>query len=149
MKFYLIDWYLLILKLMKNFIKILILIFAFYSCSKDNIIDNTNKINSDIKVTLIEELSKTQNILNINSETIEIQPCINTSLLTKYEQIGNKIVIDYEGISTPNVCLTALGPAITGYSYNLEKHLSNYQVYHHASHLQLYCLILFGQYCQH
>lgn len=106
---------------MKNSIYTLILLISFYSCSKEKNVEDINTINSDIKVTLIEELSEAKNVLNINSETIEQQPCFNTSLISKHELNGDKIQIEYNGIYTPEICLTAIGSARTGYSFDLSE----------------------------
>lgn len=111
---------------MKNLLWTLTSILILYSCSKDNEISNSDRINSDIKVVMIEGLSDSKNVLNINSETIEQQPCINHSLIAKHEINGNNIQIRYSGIYRPDICLTAIGPARTGYSFDLSN--GNYNI---------------------
>ena len=103
---------------MKHFIWILLATLVIHSCSKDDK-NSDGKINSKIAVTLIEELSESNNSLNILSETIEQQPCINYSLLTNYKKDANSIRISYEDIIKPEVCFTAIGPAKTSISYDL------------------------------
>ncbi len=103
---------------MKKLLRYLTLILITFSCSKDDV-SEYDKVNSDIKVVIAEELSDSKGMLNIASETIERQPCINFSLISKHDLEGNKIKIKYSGIYRPEICPTAIGPARANHSFDL------------------------------
>ena len=103
------TFYLFKLFLRKFFLLLLIPILLF-SCSTD-VEEEGSDINSDILVSITEELGTTGNVLKIKSETIKIYPCINYNLLTDYNFDGEDLQVSYQGVDISNICFTALGPA--------------------------------------
>lgn len=81
------------------------------SCSTQEVADPDGKVGSDIKVVLREEISEEGRKLVIRSETVEIFRCYNYYLITRQNFRGDEITITYSGISIPDICATALGPA--------------------------------------
>ena len=104
---------------MKPAFLILILTFFGLSCSPE-MAEPGSSVGSDIKVSLREGISEEGRRLLIISETIEIFPCYNYYLITKQRFRGDEITMTYSGISIPEICLTALGPARSEEYFNLE-----------------------------
>ncbi|SFC94585.1 hypothetical protein SAMN04487907_1213 [Zunongwangia mangrovi] len=97
---------------MKKIIILIISIIAL-SCSRDD--DNLNSIESNIDFMPIE-IYNNSNIsedpdLKLKLITEEIFPCINYSIITSQSIEKNELRIRMEKISSPEICLTALGPA--------------------------------------
>lgn len=95
---------------MKKAYLILIIAVLGSSCSTQ-VADEDGNVGSDIKMVLLEEISEEGKYLVIRSETFEIFSCYNYSLITRQQIQEDKITLIYSGISKPEICLTALGPA--------------------------------------
>ena len=92
----------------KKYIFGLILLLLFYGCEKDHNIEN---INSDIIITLWENLENSGRSFELKCETEEEYPCCNYSILNDFSINYKSISINFKKISKPEVCLTAFGPA--------------------------------------
>lgn len=95
------------------------------SCSTQSA-DPDGEVNSDIKIILQEEISEEGSNLVIRSETFEIFNCYNFILITKENKEENRIIITYSGITKPEICLTALGPAQSVATFSLKN--GNYDI---------------------
>ena len=104
---------------MKRIYLILILVLLGLSCSPE-MAEPDGGVGSDIKITLREEDSEEGRRLLIISETTEIFPCYNYYLITKQRFRSDEITMTYSGISIPEICLTALGPARSEEYFNPE-----------------------------
>ncbi len=100
---------------MKKHLLFLITALSLSSCSteveSEADLKGLDPILSDIKVTLLEELSDEGQDLKIRSETVELQPCLNFGLITEFRYAPEGLKIKYPGIYKPEICLTAIGPA--------------------------------------
>lgn len=104
---------------MKKYISVAILFITLCSCSTETV-DEAREVDSEIKIVLTQELSEGDLTLRIRSETLEQQPCYNYTLVTDYHLDENNIRVRYEGVDAPEICLTALGPAVSERSFSLE-----------------------------
>ena len=107
---------------MKNSLLLLALIIVF-SCDRNNeILNNSeyskfisgNVIESDInfmpeEIYSINEVQEPQ--LKLKLITEEIYPCINYGIATTEFTNANELIIRFDGLAEPEVCLTAIGPA--------------------------------------
>ncbi|WP_298248430.1 hypothetical protein [uncultured Christiangramia sp.] len=97
---------------MKKFV-ILLISFIALSCSRDD--DNLNSIESNVDFMPIEIYNNSNTSedpdLKLKLITEEIFPCINYSLITSQSIEKNELIIRMEKISSPRICLTAIGPA--------------------------------------
>ena len=97
---------------MKKLVILLISLISI-SCSRDD--DNLNYIESNIDFMPIEIYDNSNTSenpgLKLKLITEEIFPCINYSLITSQSIVKNELRIRMEKISSPDICLTALGPA--------------------------------------
>ncbi|MEM6718343.1 MAG: hypothetical protein AAF611_03410 [Bacteroidota bacterium] len=111
-----------------------IILFAFIgitllSCSSDDTTANTtsidytqyitqNEISSNIHF-MPEETFADLNMapqvpdLQLKLSTEEIYPCINYNLISSEFVVGNELIVRFDEVVEPEVCLTALGPAIS------------------------------------
>lgn len=84
------------------------------------------QIESRINVSIAVPLPDTSAV-QLNCATVQYYPCMNYGLVYNFSRYGRTIDVKFTGISVPNVCLTALGPAtrsiplpnLTPGSYNL------------------------------
>ena len=104
---------------MKRIHLVLFLATLGFSCSPE-LADPYASVGSDIKITLREEIKEDGKGLMIISETLEIFPCYNYFLITTESVQSEEITMTYSGISKPEICLTALGPARSQEYFNLE-----------------------------
>lgn len=81
-----------------------------FSC-KDKTKYDYQVVDSDIIVSMNEELGSPTRSFKLTFNTDKAYPCINYSMITNSEISDNKIKIEFLGIYTPNICLTAIGPA--------------------------------------
>jgi hypothetical protein len=111
---------------MKKILILTLLGFTILSCNsdEDNILNNSNysqyitanSIDRDIEF-MPEEIYNDGAIqtpsLKLKLITSEIFPCVNYDLSTTEFTNGNELVIRFDEIITPEICLTAFGPAIS------------------------------------
>lgn len=72
----------------------------------------SRSIESNIEITMFEELNPEGRSLQFVCRTEKIYPCYNWSLV--YKQLHNspnRIEIEFQGIYIPDICATAIGPA--------------------------------------
>ena len=98
---------------MKNIILLTIISTFIFSCNKDL----SDSIASDIEFMAIEVYSNSSAIesptLKLRLKTIEEFPCVNYNLATTEFINDNELIIRFENILEPSICLTAIGPAIS------------------------------------
>ena len=98
---------------MKNIILLTIISTFIFSCNKDL----SDSIASDIEFMAIEVYSNSSAIesptLKLRLKTIEEFPCVNFNLATTEFINDNELIIRFENILEPSICLTAIGPAIS------------------------------------
>ncbi|UMB61251.1 hypothetical protein MHL31_03380 [Lutibacter sp. A80] len=107
---------------MKNSLFILISLIVFSCNSNDEISNNSeysefingNSIESDItfmpeEIYLTNEAQEPQ--LKLRLITEEIYPCINYGIATTAFINTNELIIRFDGLIIPELCLTAIGPA--------------------------------------
>ena len=109
---------------MKKFILITLSIITF-SCNTDDEISNKTEYSEFITGNLIDtdinfmpeevySINESQEpILKLKLITSEIFPCINYGLSISEFINGNELIIRFDEITKPGVCLTAIGPAIS------------------------------------
>ena len=108
---------------------ILTLLITVFNCSSDDENSNEDNTNPDIDYSqfIIEdaidtdifffpqELYETTEIqapsLKLYLSSVEIYPCANYSLITTEFMIGDELIIRFEEVFQPEICLTAFGPA--------------------------------------
>ena len=107
--------------------KYLLFILAVYtlSCNSDDELSSNsefsefiseNKIDTDINFMPVEIYNTNElqePILKLKLVTSKIYPCINFSLSTTEFIKNNELIIRFEGIIESEICLTAIGPAMS------------------------------------
>mgnify|MGYP000857685431 CR=1 FL=1 len=95
---------------MKKAVFLLVILLSSISCEKTTRYDY-QLIDSDIVISMSEELGNPTRSFKFGLQTDKAYPCINYSLITNSTTRTDKISIEVLGIYTPEVCLTAIGPA--------------------------------------
>ncbi len=112
---------------MKKVLIFFLIGFIFSSCSFDdsnleNSVDYSdyvteNGIETDINFMPAEKYidldSQQPPSLQLRLATTEIYPCVNYGLVTSKFIIGNEMIIRFDEVTEPEICLTAMGPAIS------------------------------------
>lgn len=99
-------------KCMRNILKISsLLLLTLISCKKES--TSNSEIDSAIIIDTREQLNNDRQTLLLVCTTQKIYGCGNYSIHYKIDKTTNRIDIAFEGIKTPNICLTSLGPATT------------------------------------
>lgn len=94
------------------------------SCAKE---DHLRKIDSDITITIVEQLSESGSKLLIKSQTVEYWGCSNLKIAAWYNKTGENLTLNYLGIQNNlGYCATALGPARSEHSFKLNP--GNYEM---------------------
>ena len=73
--------------------------------------NSTPPIDSNIRITLSEQLSRERRTLTLNCATTKIYPCVNYQLDYSLARQGNTFIIQFHGVSIGEICFTATGPA--------------------------------------
>ncbi len=111
---------------MKKILIFTLIGFAFLGCNSDNddVINDSdyakyiieNSIDTEINF-MAEEVYTTNEaqepVLKLKLISSEIFPCVNYILSTTEFTKGNELIIRFDKIIEPEICLTALGPAIS------------------------------------
>lgn len=109
---------------MKKIILLILSIFVL-SCNTNDEISNNSEYSNfiigdfldyDINFMPEEKYISNENVsleplLKLKLTTSEILPCINYGLSTSEFTNGNELIIRFNGLIAPEVCLTAIGPA--------------------------------------
>lgn len=103
---------------MESMKKVIILLFSFIalSCSKneDAYIDSIETDIDFMPVEIYNNSNVSENpTLKLKLITRDKFPCHNYSLITTQSIEDNELIIRFEKISVPTICLTAIGPAIS------------------------------------
>ncbi len=73
--------------------------------------DKTALVTSRVRVDLRETLSPAGRTLEMPAATEREYGCSNYTLLYHLTRLGAHIAVAFDGVSVPDICLTALGPA--------------------------------------
>ena len=109
---------------MKKILIFTLIGFTFLGCNSDNddvlndsdyaeyIIENSIDTEINFMVKEIYTTNEAQEpVLNLKLITSETFPCINYGLTTTEFINGNELIVRFEQIIEPELCLTAIGPA--------------------------------------
>lgn len=92
-------------------LSLLLIIVSFLSCRKDPDKQKTTRIDSNIIVTVKEQLNSHSRELVLHCRTEKTYPCINFPLLASQNFKSSALEISFMGIGNTELCLTAIGPA--------------------------------------
>lgn len=117
--------------IMKTIVLILFLSAAFGGCKKSPA--PASSADENIKIKMVEEVDSTKRILVLNCYTENNFPCSNYSIESSFGVTNDKVVLTFSGISSPGICLTAIGPAsatinlgsLSDKTYNLDLNIQN------------------------
>jgi len=73
--------------------------------------DKTAPVDSLVRAGLHETLSPAGRTLEMPAATEKEYRCSNFTLLYRLTRLGEHVAIAFDGVSVPDICLTALGPA--------------------------------------
>jgi hypothetical protein len=99
---------------LKRIIFLITIILSSPGCEKKTTYEY-QVVDSDIVVRMYEELGTPNRSFELVLSTDKAYPCVNYSIITNSETIGNKIIIEIIGVHVPDICLTATGPACTAF----------------------------------
>lgn len=88
---------------------LLFLPFIFTCCDKTKVPKDAYEIESDIYIYEPEE----SNPWSMTAKTVEEYGCVNYSLITDFSVKNEKIDIHFKWVEAPDICLTAIGGAVT------------------------------------
>lgn len=95
---------------MKRLIYILFVALFLSGCRSDSMIE---VIDSDVRLKLWETVDSTGRSLMLYCSTEKQYSCSNYAIDRSFNVSPGNIQIDFNGITTPEICLTSIGPATT------------------------------------
>ncbi len=84
---------------------------ALPGCLQHDAVVRSPLVGSRVRVDLREVLSPTGRSLEMRAATEQIYPCVNYTLNYQLVRVGDRLNVDFTGVTSPAICLTALGPA--------------------------------------
>lgn len=95
-------------------------IFILAGCGPKNIQPLEGRILFCVKEAYIGAAEGVEPTLYLFMETEKIYPCMNYSIEADIELQGTALNVDIRGVYQPEICLTALGPAVKGEFLKME-----------------------------
>jgi len=101
-----------------KYMTVIVVVSLVVSCEKGSHNGNGNKpIESDVIIKMWETLDSVKRTFQFQCYTEKIYPCVNYSIKSSLHKDSDGILIEFNEIHVPKICLTAKGPATANFEF--------------------------------